>query len=526
MRNILPTLFIIAFHALGLNAQSVKLDSTFNSIGFTILDTGNSDKCSSSVLQPDGKLLLCGWTLESGQEADVLIIRLMPDGSLDNSFGNGGFVRVDHAQHTEKANAIALQADGRIVITGSESNKDFPHDYDFATLRLNPDGSVDKSFGYEGWVITDLGTDDEFATVMAIQPDGKILAAGRIDVGGHSDFAMVRYLPDGSLDSLFGNAGIVQTTFFNDWRTWDEAHAIALFPDGKILLGGYADARQLFGLAKYNPDGSIDSTFGEHGLVTMDFGKLRSGAINNIQITGDGGFLAGGPVTNMEFPGKGNIAIVRYQSNGDLDPEFGLNGIAKISIGELSTIGDMKLMSDGSIFIAGTSNIRWETLFDWLLVRLSANGKLDPAFDSDGYITYKMGIGSNSVNTVLVQPDEKIILTGYTQDGYKGSPSNFAAVRFLTEETSAIHDFNQNLPFHIFPNPSNGTFQIDLGNNQVTDLQICIYTVLGVSVFKKNIPAKFETKFEIEVPKLESGSYFIQLCNENWYQTQKLFIKN
>lgn len=526
MRSMLPTLLIMVLLVLGVNAQLVKLDTTFNSIGFAILDTGNSNTCSSSVLQPDGKLLLCGWTLESGKEADVLIIRLMPDGSMDNSFGTEGFVRVDHAKHTEKANAIALQADGRIVITGSESNKNYPHDYDFATLRLNPDGSVDKSFGYEGWVITDLGTDDEFASVIAIQPNGKILSAGRIDVGGHSDFAMVRYLPDGSLDSLFGNAGIVQTTFLNDWRTWDEAHAIALFPDGKILLGGYADARQLFGLAKYNPDGTIDSTFGEYGLVTMDWGNLKSGVITTIQITDDGGFLAGGQVSNMEFPGKGNIAIVRYQSNGDLDPEFGLNGIAKISIGELSTIGDMKLMSDGSIIIAGTSNIRWETYFDWLLVRLSANGKLDTSFDSDGYVTLIMGIGINSVNQVLVQPDDKIILTGNTKGGYKGSPSNFAAVRFLTEETSATHDFNQNVPFQISPNPSNGTFQIDMGNYQFSDLQICMYTTLGVPVFRKKMSAKSETKFEIEVLNLVSGSYILQLCNEKCYQTQKLIIQN
>lgn len=521
MKNIFLSLSILVFHFLGLKAQPMKLDSTFNAIGYTLLETGNSDKCTSSVLQPDGKLLLCGWTLESGQEADVLLIRLMPDGSLDNSFGLGGIVRIDYDKHTEKANAIALQADGRIVITGTAYNQNYPHEYDFATLRLNPDGSIDKSFGNEGWVITDLGTNEEFASVIAIQTDGKIVSAGRIDVGGHSDFAMVRYLPDGSVDSLFGNGGVVQTTFFNDWRTWDEAHAIAIFPDGKILLGGYA-YRPFFGLAKYNPDGSLDSTFGEHGLVTMDFGNFRSGVINTIQLTDDGGFLAGGPVGNMEFPWKGNIAIVRYQSNGDLYTEFGINGIAKISIGEQSIIGDMRLMPDGRIIIGGTSNIIWETQDDWLLARLTPNGELDASFDSDGYVIHMMEIGTSNVNQVLIQPDDKIILAGYTS----ASPSNIGVVRFMAEETSAVQDFNPNVTFQISPNPSNGNFEIDIGNNQFTDLQIRIYTVLGESVFRKNISAKFDNKFEIEASNLESGSYIIQLLNEKYSRTQQLIIQN
>src|SRR5437870_871368 len=187
-------------------------------------------------------------------------------GDLDPSFGTGGRVLTDFGGG-DGARALALQADGRIVVAGSSSAGGFA--LDFARARDNSDGSLDPSFGTGGRVLTDFGGDDE-ARALALHADRKVVVAGCSDAGGRPDFALARYNDDGSHDSSFGTGGKVLTDFGGD----DEASALVFQSDGKIVVAGFSDAGgfALAALARYNPNGTLDASFGSGGRVLTDSG--------------------------------------------------------------------------------------------------------------------------------------------------------------------------------------------------------------------------------------------------------------
>ena len=198
-----------------------------------------------------------------------------PEGTSDLGFGSSGKVTTDFSNGVDRANAIALQNDGRIVVAGSTLTN-ISTQHDFALARYNSDGSLDSSFATGGKGKTDFfGLGDE-AFAIALQNDGKIIAAGisglgTSDVVGESnpDFALARYNSDGSLDPAFGNGGKV-TTDFGGFK--DQVFAVAIQSDGKILAVGSAAFSNRFGLARYNTDGSLDTGFGTGGKVSTEFG--------------------------------------------------------------------------------------------------------------------------------------------------------------------------------------------------------------------------------------------------------------
>ena len=196
--------------------------------------------------------------------------RYLPDGSLDATFGVGGKVTTDFAGGTGWINAVVLQPDGKLVVGGF-------HLVDhFMLVRYLPDGTLDPTFGSGGRVTTDFGTSSG-VTALVLQPDGKLVAAGGIVIDSGTpptDFMLARYLPDGSLDVTFGTGGQVVTDF--DSGSSDRADALVLEPDGKLIAAGLAlwspTSYRHFGLARYNPDGTLDGSFGNSGKVTTDFG--------------------------------------------------------------------------------------------------------------------------------------------------------------------------------------------------------------------------------------------------------------
>src|SRR5688572_29088034 len=196
-------------------------------------------------------------------------------GELDASFGAGGVRSTDFGGSYDWGYAAAVQPDGKIVAAGVSNGAGT---YDFALTRYQADGSVDPSFGHDGKVTTDFGASFDWAYALVLQPDGKILVGGVTDASGSRDFGLARYLPDGSLDATFGHGGRVIAKLRP--LSADTAYGLAVQPDGKILAGGttFPDEVVLrpnadFILARYTPDGSPDATFGINGAVTTDFGK-------------------------------------------------------------------------------------------------------------------------------------------------------------------------------------------------------------------------------------------------------------
>ncbi len=256
------------------------------------------------------------------------LVRYTPDGSLDPSFGTGGRVRTE-------VRALALQPDGKIVVVGADTGS-------FTLARYNADGSLDPHFGREGTVSTQLGRVDA-ASEVALQADGKLVVVGQSFTGRSIDFAMVRYHPDGSLDSSFGSGGQVTSDFCA--RTVEERYANDIVPDsisggwrvrlqadGKIVVTGTPSDALCSSpvMFRYNPDGSLDPSFGENGRVITALTK-QEGTLSACTLQGDGKLVVAGT------SGTG-FAVARYYPDGSLDPSFGQGGTVATRIGTGYTV--------------------------------------------------------------------------------------------------------------------------------------------------------------------------------------------
>ncbi len=364
-------------------AGSLCLD--FGSNGLVTTDFTGSDLANAVVLQSDGKIIAVG----QASFIAFALARYNSDGSLDSTFGTGGLVTTDFGG-TDIAEAAILQPDGKIIAVGRASN-------DFALARYTSDGSLDSTFGTGGLVTTDLGGTD-IAEAVALQPDGKIIAVGRAG----NDFALVRYTSDGSLDSTFGTGGIVTTDFGGGT---DIANAAVLQPDGKIIAVGMSGSD--FALARYNSNGSLDSAFGTGGLVTTDFGGADSA--NGVALQPDGKIIAVGRASS-------DFALARYNSDGSLDSTFGTGGLVTTEFGGTDFANGVALQPDGKIIAVGRTGSGINT--DFGLARYDSDGSLDTTFGAGGLVTTSFGAtGLESANAAVLQPDGKLIAAGQASIG-------------------------------------------------------------------------------------------------------------
>ena len=301
------------------HAAPGELDRSFSADGGVLTDFGGFEEASAVVVQPEGKLVAAGTAFVGGNR-DFALARYQPDGSLDTGFGSGGLVLTDFGVGTDDgAASLAIQPDGKLV-AGGFSNAGSPGDFDFALARYNPDGSLDTGFGVGGTLRTFFGGNAEGANALVVQPDGKIVAAGFSDGGnaGDSDFALARYNPDGSLDPSFSGGGF--RTFFGG--SSESAKALVIQPDGKLVAAGFSNGGGAgdfdFAVARYNPDGGLDSAFnggiGANGGFRIFLGGDSEGA-NALVIQPDGKLVAAG-FSNAGGSNDFDFALVRIQLTG------------------------------------------------------------------------------------------------------------------------------------------------------------------------------------------------------------------
>ena len=396
---------------LQVHAADGDLDLGFGAGGKVITDfSGGADWAFGIAVQTDGKIILGGRT-EIGGSSDFGVSRYNSDGTLDVSFGTSGKAKIDFYGFNDGCFALALQSDGKIVAAGGAFGA--AGDNNFAMTRLNPDGSIDASFGTGGKVSEDLnsGSNDE-AISVAIQNDGKIIACVGQAVSQTADWIVVRYNSDGTPDAGFGIGGKVTTDFFGDD---DGAGKIAIQNDGKIVVAGYAgfpNGINDFAVARYNPDGSPDATFGIGGKVTTDFFGESDSAFA-VVIQNDGKILTAGLATPNIF--DVDFALVRYNSDGTLDGSFGVGGLVTTDFfGGLDSVRSVVLQCDGKILAAGTA---YDNAADFALARYDTNGILDPTFGNAGKVTTNI-VGSDFATDMTMQGDGKIVMSGFSSDDF------------------------------------------------------------------------------------------------------------
>ena len=290
---------------------------------------GGSDEAQGVVEQPDGKLVVAGWTA-SEPGLQFAFVRYNADASLDPTFDGDGKAMVS-SELSGQALAIALQPDGRVVAAGEACDAS---SCDFALARLNPNGSVDTSFDADGMVLTDLSGGDDLATSLAVQADGKIVAAGIVSPNG--DVLLARYDANGSLDPSFDGDGKVRTSV-SCCAIWPR---LAVQSDGKMLVAAGSE------LLRYNVDGSLDAGFGTNGRVSTTENSTQAVALQS-----DGKIvLAGSPRSG---PPSGFV-VSRYAKDGSDDPSFNSSPVsADTPVGV--PVAGVGLQSDRKIVLAGST---------------------------------------------------------------------------------------------------------------------------------------------------------------------------
>lgn len=305
------------------------LDPTFGSGGVAQTRVGNTSHAVRAVaLQPDGKILLAGYTRFVGQNFDFAVLRYSANGVLDPTFGTDGVVLTDFSSRTDQAMAMALMGDGRIVLSGQTLSDDLTIG-DMAFARYNADGSLDTTFGNGGRAMVDVrGTPDQ-ARGIALLAGGKIVAAGtsRDPAVSRTDIAAVRLNADGTLDPAFGTAGVFVTSFGGPGS--QTANAVVLDPTGRPVLGGSygTTAPRDFSVIRLTAAGAFDPTFGSSGLATLDFqGRDDNGSF--VLAEASGNYLVGGSSLTTTGPSEPRVGLARLLADGGIDPTFGTAGKA------------------------------------------------------------------------------------------------------------------------------------------------------------------------------------------------------
>jgi len=277
-----------------------------------------SDEAYAVALQGDGKILVAGTTEVSASGYDFALVRYNADGSLDTGFGTGGKVTTAFGNGPDKAYAIAVQPDGKIVIGGEATFT--ATGYDFALARYNADGSLDTGFGTGGKVTTSLKADTGRDVVFSLAQQTVGGQPRIVAVGGDGDFLLARYTSAGALDTGFGTGGKVVGLFGS---VIGSARASALTADGKLVVAG--DANDGFALVRLTEAGALDTSFGTAGKVITQVNEGNSDVATALAVQSDGKLVVGG-WTYTGGSSSGDFAVLRFEATGAPDTTFGSGG--------------------------------------------------------------------------------------------------------------------------------------------------------------------------------------------------------
>jgi uncharacterized delta-60 repeat protein len=492
---------LIAFllFANNLFAQDGTLDTTFNSTGKLITTLGFVSASFQSVaVQPDGKIICVGGAASgfSISDYDFAIVRYNSNGTLDNSFATNGVLKSDFNSGYDMATNLAIQPDGKIVVSGIASNGVL---YDFAIIRLTSNGTFDNTFGTNGKATFDFNNSSDEAKKLVLQPDGKIIVAGfNTTIGA---FAALRCNSNGTLDNSFGSNGKV-TTAFNGAAM---VSSIALQPDGKIiicgsdLVGGFPN----FAMLRYTSSGALDTGFGTNGKTYID---PVSGSLNGnaIQLLSDGKIIAGGTL-------NGDFALLKFKSNGEADSTFGINGIKTKDLGGADGLSALQILSDGKILTGGSSTA--SSTNDFVVARFDVNGNIDGVFGNAGIATTSLSTQNDNLNGLTLTNTGKIIAVGNASNS-----SNGAIVCYKNSISSAYvaNIFADNLDLNVYPNPASSELNIEVKGEKIEAVKI---TSINGQIMNSEFVAN-----KININNLSSNLYFIEVKTaNNIYRTK--FIK-
>ena len=416
-------------------AAAGDVDQTFGTLGQVKTHFYSGfDAASAVAVQNDGKIVAAGFADDANFIPRLAVARYDANGNLDPAFGSGGKVTIDLAIASNVRVDLAIDAAGRIVVAGTVTRDPFlPSDVGVA--RLTAGGVLDATFGVGGMVTTDIAGFADEGNSVAIQSDGKIVVAGTARssaASGAADFAVVRYHADGSLDASFDTDGKVTTDFFG---FDDQGNGVAIQNDGRIVVAGTAkpaNDTSDFGVVRYDANGTLDTTFDGDGKTLTDIAAdWDEGNAVAIQPSDGRIVVVGGAIVPNAFGTFHDFALVRYDTNGSLDAGFGAGGKVITDFSSGNDMGtDVVIAGDGRIVAAGwvADPADVELLIDFGVARYESTGALDASFAGGGKVITDLG-HIDYGQGVALQGDCKIVVAGWSWPADTGDGA-FGLVRY------------------------------------------------------------------------------------------------
>lgn len=510
MKKILRFIFLL-FTWTSVFSQAGSLDPTWGSDGRVSVDLNKNCKLRGLVRQPNNKILALvsiGY-LDSG----FALIRYLPNGIKDHSFGVAGIVLINF-QSRGSGNAICLQPDGKILVTGTYNNI-IGQAYQTSIFidRFNEDGSLDSGFGTNGNVTTNIKLIN-YANSIAIQKDGKIVLAGGTSIAPYYDeIITLRYKGDGNIDSGFAGKGYVISNLDSEQQSSDMGYFVSLQEDGKIIVGGstyeFVHYKGHAALIRFMPDGSLDPDFANEGIAITSQAKSFLGSI----FQDDGKIVTVG--YSSSFGGGPEAELCRFTTDGIIDSSYGLNGVAIIfntSGNRLGVAFSIAQQADGKVVSAGEGEgpFPYNREFSGI-IRFNKQGKKDKTFGENGTVLLPRPNGefiTENQYPIVIQQDGKI-LTGTTKTHklYIFRLMGDQNTQFTNKVSPVIIAENV---IRIYPNPVIDKLYLKGLKNSTTSIKIM--DMQGDVLFNKTLN-NYENS--IDLHNLKSGQYIISITQNN-----------
>ena len=396
-------------------SQSGEIDLSFGVNGKITTGFGKNNNAARCVaFQPDGKFIVGGYYVSSNGDNDFALARYNNDGTLDFTFGVGGKTVTNFLEINNNGNTILslhVLPNGKILALGLTTQTFSPN---MAVVRYNENGSIDTDFGSNGKIVSSLVGIDVlgYGGALAVQPDGKIIIAAvkMINFDPNYYIGLERYLEDGSLDTSFGTAGQAVASYGNGKSF---ATAVALQPDGKIVVGGtYMPTNvSVMAVMRFTTNGILDTAFDGDGKTTTSFGAGTTGSGMTMSVNANNKIVLAGSVGSNT---SSNLGVLQYNANGSLDIAFDGDGKALRPFDledNYVTVNSFTRQPDGK-FLAVFRAYYALTNTDFVVRRYNSDTSVDTAFGTNGKITATFDTGLNEAQSAFVAPDGKIVVVG------------------------------------------------------------------------------------------------------------------
>lgn len=508
--------------------QGNALDTTFGNHGKISATIGSytGDDGYAVTAQADGKIIVAGSSAIVSQYSRMAMVRFTANGQVDSSFGTNGRVTLHFGTSNDNAEGRAVgiqklspQTPEKIILGGFDLEQASPNSLVLARYDLN--GMPDATFGNAGVV----------KLPNAAFFNMKIDTIGNIFVGGGGSFGygfgIYKFKPNGLLDSTFGVNGF-NASLDSNWHC--DNLAIVLQQDGKILTGGPAFMPAMFpnndfGLMRYLPNGTPDSSFGVNGKVVTS-PDTNDAELYSLAVQADGKILACG----ISDTGTGiHSIVIRYMQNGNLDSTWGDNGIVRTSFGSNQSWATSVLaQTDGKIYSVGYATPAGGRPYEFAIARYSADGTIDSTFGVNGRDTSNQEFYCVA-NAAAILPNLKVVAAGWS---YPVPPSdntdNFALMQYISGLALGVIDLSVvNHPV-VYPNPISGSAKLsyELTKDEVVTLSLFDMTGKTVQTFFEREKRQSGKHIEsLRLAPLPEGNYILRLSSSSGSYSLRTCIK-